>query len=168
MSGQPGDGRSAGATPTRAAISETCQPSSPAGSVTPPSGGGTMSRLILDSTGFDLRPDPLQANTPAGLTAALRRFRTWAGQPSFRELARRCGGTPAASTICTMLRTPELPAFGSMLAFLGACDATEEDRQRFATAWRRISLGLVGDQPDTPQLSTHRNTAGNSPDYRDW
>jgi hypothetical protein len=117
------------------------------------------SRLVLDATGFDLRPDPLQADTPAGFTASLREYRIWAGRPSFRELSRRAGGTPAASTICTMLRTDDLPAFDCMLAFVSACGGTEEDCKRFATAWRRLSLAHYIDGLGTQQIPAPRAAA---------
>jgi hypothetical protein len=122
------------------------------------------SRLVLDATGFDLRPDPLQANTPADFTAALRKYRIWAGRPSYRELARRAGGTPAASTICTMLRTDDLPPFGCMIAFVRACGGAEEDCQRFATAWRRLSLSR-GAGEGTQQIPAPRRAVEGAP-YR--
>ena len=139
MSGQPPRRGASETMPGQAAVPEARQLESPAVFVPHPS-AGQVPPLVLDAAGFDLRPDPLKADTPAELTAALRQYRIWSGRPSFRELARRTGGTPAASTICTVLRSEELPAFDCMIAVLNACGATEEDRQRFATAWRRISL----------------------------
>jgi len=125
---------------------------------------GKVPRLVSDAAGFNLCPDPLQADTPSGLVTALREYRIWAGRPSFRELARRTGGTPAASTICTMLRSAELPVFDCMLAFVRACGATEEECQRFATAWRRLSLGRRADGPETQQIPAPRHVAERLPD----
>ena len=42
---------------------------------------------IPDADGYDLCPDPLKARTPAELVDALRRYRIWAGEPSFRDMA---------------------------------------------------------------------------------
>jgi hypothetical protein len=155
-----------GTMPRQAVISKARQPDSLA-AVVPHPAAGKVSRLVTDAAGFDLRPDPLQADTPAGLAAALREYRIWAGRPSFRELARRTGGAPAASTICTMLRSEDLPAFDCMLAFVSACGATEEDCRRFATAWRRLSLGLHVEGPGTQQIPAPRDTAEHLPDRQD-
>jgi hypothetical protein len=100
----------------------------------------SFASLIHDADGFNLRPDPLGAQAPAELVAMLRTYWTWAGQPSFRQLARRSNGVAAASTFCMMLRSEKLPPFSRMLAFVQACGGSEEDQRRFATAWRCISL----------------------------
>lgn len=120
--------------------------------------------IVIDAAGFDLRPNPLEADTAAAFVVALRMYRIWAGRPSFRELARRTGGTPAASTICTMLRGQELPAFDCMLAYLRACGAAEEDLQRFATTWRRLSYS---DDVPTRQIPASREAAEHLPDRQD-
>lgn len=94
-----------------------------------------------DAPGCDLRPDPGTARTPAEFIEALRRFRTWAGNPSFRDMARACNGRPAASTMCRMLAGGELPTrFEVIEAVIVACGGEEEDRERFATAWRRLMM----------------------------
>jgi hypothetical protein len=48
-----------------------------------------------DAPGSRLRPDPSDVRTPAELIEALRQFRTWAGNPSYRDMARACNGRPA-------------------------------------------------------------------------
>jgi hypothetical protein len=94
-----------------------------------------------DVPGCDLRPDPSGARTPAEFIEALRQFRTWAGNPSFRDMARACHGRPAASTMCRVLRSPELPPRLELVdAIITACGGEEEDRERFATAWRRLTM----------------------------
>jgi hypothetical protein len=96
---------------------------------------------VSDANGLDLRPDPSTAQTPAEYIEALRQFRLWAGNPSFRDLAKRCDQRPVASTICKILQRGELPSRWEVIdAIIIACGATEEDRQRFATAWRRLIL----------------------------
>jgi hypothetical protein len=113
--------------------------------------GGTPAP-VGDAEGLDLRPDPLQARTPAELSRALRCYRIWAGEPPYRELARRSGGEVAASTFCMMLRGETLPRLGLVLALVDACGGSDEDRQRFATAWRRIRLGRdAGETADAPE-----------------
>lgn len=94
-----------------------------------------------DVPGCDLRPDPSGARNSAELIEALRQFRTWAGNPSYRDMARACNGRPAASTMCRVLGRGRLPArFEVIDAIIGACGGEEEDRERFASAWRRLVM----------------------------
>jgi hypothetical protein len=94
-----------------------------------------------DTPGCDLRPDPSGARTPAELMAALRQFRLWAGNPSFRDMSRACDGRPAASTMCRVLRRAQLPPRLELVdAIVTACGGEREDRERFATAWRRLMM----------------------------
>jgi hypothetical protein len=127
-----------------------------------------------DSPGCDLRPDPTRVRTPAELINALREFRTWAGSPSYRDMARACNGRPVASTMCRMLSGTELPArFEVIDAIVIACGGREEDRERFATAWRRLIMpgqevppvpGRVRAFPGTRRPSrTAAGLRGNSP-----
>jgi len=89
-----------------------------------------------------LPADPGTAKTPGEFIEALRQFRVWAGNPSFHDLAKRCGERgPVASTICRLLEHEQLPArFEVVDSVIAACGGTDEDRQRFATAWRRPTL----------------------------
>jgi hypothetical protein len=96
---------------------------------------------VSDANGLDLRPDPSGATTPEEFIEALREFRTWAGNPSFRDLSKRCNGRPVASTIYKVLQSGELPRrFEVIDAIVSACGGIEEDRARFATAWRQLVL----------------------------
>jgi hypothetical protein len=97
-------------------------------------------RAVADAPGHDLCPDPLAARSAAELAAALRRYRIWAGEPSYREMARRCKGNIGASTLNTALRSDELPALPVVLAVITACGGSDEDLRRFATAWRELRL----------------------------
>lgn len=121
-------------------------------------------RLVLDAPGFDLRPDPLQADTPGKFVSALRQYWIWSGKTPYRELARRSGGELAISTISVMLTKETLPSQGRMLAFVSACGATEEDCQRFVTAWRLLSLARHADGSGTQQIPAPRHTAERLPD----
>lgn len=92
-----------------------------------------------------LRPDPRRVSTPAELMGILRRFRTWAGNPSYRSMALRSGRRAGASTMCTVLGSDELPARLDVIdAIIEGCGGSDEDRARFATAWRVLAL------PDQP------------------
>jgi hypothetical protein len=122
---------------------------------------------ILDAPGFDLRPDPLQADTPGKFASALRRYWIWSGKTPYRELVRRSGGELAISTISVMLTKETLPSQSRMIAFMSACGATEEDRQRFVTAWRLLSLAYHADGLGTQQIPASRHAAERLPDRQD-
>jgi hypothetical protein len=99
-------------------------------------------KAVRDAPGFDLRPDPLTANTASELLEALRLFRVWAGEPTYREMASRAAGRAAPSTMCTALgsRYLSLPPLKVVLAVVIGCGGNEDDQRDFTTAWRRIRL----------------------------
>lgn len=97
---------------------------------------------VGDARGIDFRPNPAGARTPAELVAVLRDFRVWAGEPSYREMSDRNRGKPAASTICTALRSGELPKFDMVAAVVTGCGGGKEDLERFASAWRAVRTGM--------------------------
>src|ERR1017187_2083754 len=99
--------------------------------------------VISDAAGFNLCPDPLSAATAAEFMEALRLFRVWAGEPSFREMARACGNAVGISTMCTVLNGSELPTLRIMLAIVSACGASDEHQRAFATAWRKVRMAQV-------------------------
>jgi hypothetical protein len=103
----------------------------------------TPARAIPDVTGFDLCPNPLTAKTAADLVRALSQFRLWAGEPSFRDMERRCEHKVAASTMCMALTCGKLPRMPVIHAILTACGASQEHHQAFATAWRKIRMNEV-------------------------
>jgi hypothetical protein len=59
--------------------------------------------MITDPPGCELRPDPREVQNSPELMGALRRYRIWAGEPSFREMATATGRRVAASTLCSAL-----------------------------------------------------------------
>jgi len=121
---------------------------------------------VADLPGQCLRPDPAAAQTPGELIDALRQFRTWAGNPSYRDMAQRAGRV-GASTMCKVLRCGELPRrFEVIDAIIEGCAGSEEDRQRFAAAWRRLTLGARDVSPPprlqavpAPRPATHHDAA---------
>lgn len=99
-----------------------------------------LSPILPDTPGQDLRPDPGDARTAAGFLECLRDYRAWAGNPSYRVMARRCGHRFAASTICTALRGDAIPSMDMVLAIVAACGGPEQHQREFASAWRRLVL----------------------------
>jgi hypothetical protein len=99
---------------------------------------------LPDTDGIDLKPDPLQAKTPAELVRVLREYRLWAGEPPLRWIAGQSGNAAAASTICSALRAETLPRLGTVIAIVAGCDGSEEEQRRFVTAWRAIRLSQQG------------------------
>jgi hypothetical protein len=96
---------------------------------------------IPDLRGHDQRPDPLLADTPGGFVAAMRAYHAWAGNPSLREMERRCAKQISYSTFRTMLNAESIPAkLTSVQTFVRVLGGTTEDLQRWATAWRRIAM----------------------------
>ena len=62
-------------------------------------------------------------------------------------MERACNGRPVASTMCRVLARGELPArFEVIDAIITACGGNEKDRERFATAWRRLTMPGHEDQ----------------------
>jgi hypothetical protein len=96
---------------------------------------------IPDLRGHDQRPNPLQAETPAKFVAAMRAYHAWAGNPSLREMERRCAKQISYSTFRIMLHSDSIPAkLSSVETFVRVLGGTTEDLQRWATAWRRIAM----------------------------
>jgi hypothetical protein len=98
---------------------------------------------IPDINGHDLRPDPLAAKTAAEFVACLRCFRTWAGQPTLREIAARSRQAVSYTTIQKILARDDLPSLTATLAILNGCGATHEYQQSFATAWRHLTMATI-------------------------
>ena len=67
-------------------------------------------------------------------------------------MAQDAGNTVAPSTMCTALNGKILPRLEVVLAIVTGCGGTEEDRQRFATAWRtiRLSPNQITSSPHPP------------------
>lgn len=108
---------------------------------------------IPDPPGCDLCPDPLRATTAFELVGALRRYRIWAGEPSFREMA-AANERVSASTLCSALGRDVLPSLDVVSAIVIGCGGSDQDLQRFAAAWRRIRLA---DFPETQGRFTVSN-----------
>jgi len=106
--------------------------------------------VVPDQPGENLCPDPASAQTPAEFMDTLRRYKKWAGDPSFRGMEhvikKQCGQHFAASTIHAALKGDELPSLPKVRAIISACGGSDAHQQMFATAWRRFAMPRQGDE----------------------
>jgi DNA-binding SARP family transcriptional activator len=107
-------------------------------------------QALPDIPGHEHCPDPLQAHTAAEFMDALRDFRAWAGDPSFRQMAQRAADhghrKASAATMHQALGSDELPRQEIARAIIIGCGGTREHEQAFVTAWRALRLA-PGDRP---------------------
>jgi hypothetical protein len=117
---------------------------------------------IPDLRGHDQRPNPLRAATPAAFVATMRAHHAWAGNPSLREMERRCAKQISYSTFRTMLHSESIPAkLSSVGTFVRVLGGTTEDLQRWATAWRRIAMNdPAGQATSDGGTAEHARAAG--------
>jgi hypothetical protein len=100
----------------------------------------TAAPVVPDIPGMNLCPDPSTAQTVAEYMETLRMYRVWAGKPSYRVMEHQCGRRFAASTIHSALNGSDLPSMDMIQAIVTACGGTDEHRQAFATALRRLTM----------------------------
>lgn len=118
-------------------------------------------RVVLPDIGADLRPDPREARTPAELIEALRRFRKWTGNPPFRRMWNRSSRRAGVSTMCTVLGGNTLPDRLDVIdAIVEGCGGTEEDRRRFTTAWRDLTMAHGQPRVMRPSREAYKTAAG--------
>lgn len=119
--------------------------------------GQGAATATADAEGHELRPDPLQARTPAEFMMALRQYRIWMGEPPYRTMAGRLqaadehtGTSRSASALCDRLNADTMPRLDLVVALVAACGGNHEDQSSFATAWRTIRLSQLATrtQPD--------------------
>jgi hypothetical protein len=112
----------------------------------------TAAPVVPDIPGMNLCPDPSAAQTVTDYMETLRMYRIWAGKPSYRVMEHQCGRRFAASTIHAALNGRDLPSLDMIQAIITACGGTDEHRQTFATALRRLTMP----QQDEVHPSRHR------------
>jgi hypothetical protein len=113
---------------------------------------GHAAAPLSDVPGYsDLRPEPLAAHTAAEFVAALRQFRIWSGEPSFRTMASR--SNRPASTLAAALNADALPPMETMIAIITGCNGSIEDQREYTTAWRQIRLSRANHRQDSPPTS---------------
>ncbi|NYH52849.1 MULTISPECIES: hypothetical protein [Nocardiopsis] len=89
--------------------------------------------------GYERRPNPLDAETPAEFLLTMRRYLVWAGDWSYVELEYLCGGAVKRSTFQQVLEGTALPGYVFLMAFVTACAGEDAgERQRWMTAWHRL------------------------------
>lgn len=95
---------------------------------------------VPDPEGTDLRPDPDAVTTAAELLTAMRLYRIWSGNPTFRVLAARCRNRVSAPAFGSALAGDRLPPLKVVQNFTAACGATPEYYARFESAWQRAAV----------------------------
>jgi hypothetical protein len=100
--------------------------------------------MVPDSPGLSLCPDPGAAHTPAEFMDALRTYRTWAGEPSYRVMEHvirnQCSRHYASSTLHAALTGSGLPALTLVQAVIVACGGSDAHQRTFTSAWRRLTM----------------------------
>ena len=70
-------------------------------------------------------------------------------------MAQQCGHRAAASTMCAVLGSDELPErLGVIEAIIVSSGGNEEDKKRFATAWRRLAMHPGPTAKTEPEMIT--------------
>lgn len=104
----------------------------------------TADPMVLDAPGLSLCPDPGAASTPAEYVDALRTYRKWAGEPSYRVMENvirnQCSRHYSSSTLHAALTRSELPALPLVQAVVVACGGSDGHKQMFTSAWRRLTM----------------------------
>jgi hypothetical protein len=95
---------------------------------------------VPDIPGRVQRPDPTGAGTAAELMQTLRAYRTWAGNPSYRQMAGRAEPRASYSALHAVLKTDKLPSQDFVAAIVTGCGGNEQDKQLFVAAWREIAM----------------------------
>ncbi|MGD0701216.1 MAG: hypothetical protein ABSA02_15185 [Trebonia sp.] len=100
--------------------------------------------VVPDPPGLNLCPDAGTARTPAQFMDTLRKYRKWAGEPSFRVMEhvirQQRGQHFAASTIHAALKSDDLPSLQKVQAIITACGGSDAHQQMFTTAWRQLTM----------------------------
>lgn len=99
---------------------------------------GIPGQQVSDACGFDRKPDPLTATTPAEYLTVLWEYKAWSGDPSWRRMAAQAGQAVVHSTMYAAMHGDALPRFEVVKAIINGCGGSEDDLRTFATAWRRI------------------------------
>lgn len=101
----------------------------------------TAPNAIPDPEDASLRPNPYDASTPADFMTRLRQFKIWSGNPGYRQIAAGSGRRYTASALHAALKRDAIPRKQELVdAIVQGCGGTKEDRQAWATAWRRLAM----------------------------
>lgn len=116
---------------------------------------------ISDAPGFDLKPDPLAATTPAEFVQALWQYKAWFGDPSWRKMAEQAGQAVVHSTMYTAMNSDALPKLEVVKAIIIGCGGGEDDLRLFTSAWRRLDAART-------QSPAERDGGTSGPDTTSW
>ena len=100
--------------------------------------GQVAGEQISGAPGFDLKPNPDTATTPAEFIQALWQYKAWSGDPSWRKMAEQAGQAVVHSTMYQAMNGDALPKWEVVKAIIVGCGGGEDDLRSFASAWRRI------------------------------
>lgn len=121
------------------------------------SGSRTSTTVTPDAHGHDHKPDPLSARSEAEFIALMRRFREWAGNPSYRSMADSVPNGPSYSTFATLTQRRTIPKkLRAVESFIRGAGGTEEDLQNWATAWRRFHTASNCEAQISPETHIRR------------
>lgn len=105
----------------------------------------TDERAVQKTIDAAPKPKPQAVTTTAELVIALRQYRVWAGNMTFRQMAARARyAVPHAAMCIALSDTSELPALNVVTAIIAGCGGDPNDQEMFANAWRRIESGRIG------------------------
>jgi DNA-binding SARP family transcriptional activator len=148
--------------PSRAGPAQPAATARPANARKPrkqqPPAGEHPDKALPDVPGHEHCPDPLQAHTAAEFMDALRDFRAWAGDPSFRQMAQRANHGHRKASAATMhqaLGSDELPRQETVRAIVIGCGGTRDHEQAFVTAWRGLRLAPADRPPKQGRGNLH-------------
>jgi len=109
----------------------------------------TAAPMVPDTPGLSFCPDPGTARTPAEFKVALRTYRIWTGEPSYRVMENvirnQCSRHYASSTLHAALTGSGLPALPLVQAVVVACGGSDAHQQMFTSAWRRLTMAQTDD-----------------------
>jgi hypothetical protein len=97
-------------------------------------------------------PDPTLVQSVGEFVGLLRTLKVWAGDPSFKELRRRCG--VPASTLADAINParPRLPRLDTVRALVRACGG-EAELARWEQAWRVVQARQQRTETPPPELA---------------
>jgi len=117
------------------------------------SGPPARAEPVRDVPGRDLRPDPTSAQTAGEFLTALRDYRIWSGEPSYRRMAAQSQQAVSYSTLRSALIGRAMPSMEVVLAIVAGCGGGEDVQRRFATAWRQLQMPAADSSADRPRAS---------------
>ncbi|MEU0570510.1 hypothetical protein ABZ297_34680 [Nonomuraea sp. NPDC005983] len=113
--------------------------------------------MIQDAPGYNLKPDPLSAQSLPELERLARDFWRWADKPSSRQLATHSKGAFSHATIAKIIYDkPDKPPLTMryLLGLIRGCGGDKDEQQRWATAWRLLDQGAASSKPALTMWTT--------------